>query len=102
MGTYEGGVQSVDTLGQWLDYSQQLGKFEVNPNAMVAEGDLLFTGTLDRGFNVYNAIQDEWRQVIEALPSLNVTSFAPGPSFVLVGTDNGLIRIEKSEILKLF
>jgi hypothetical protein len=102
VGTYGGGIQSVDTLGQWTDYSQRLGKFEVNPNAMFGAGDLLFAGTLDRGFFVYHAGQDEWRQVSEELPSLNVTSFALGRSFLLVGTDNGLVRIAKTEIMKLF
>jgi ligand-binding sensor domain-containing protein len=102
VGTYGGGIQSVDSLGQWTDYSQRLGKFEVNPNAMFGAGDLLFAGTLDRGFYVYHAGQDEWRQVSEELPSLNVTSFALGRSFLLVGTDNGLVRIAKTEIMKLF
>jgi hypothetical protein len=41
VGTYGGGIQSVDGDGQWTDYSEVIGRFEVNPNAMAVDGGRL-------------------------------------------------------------
>ena len=98
VGTYGGGIQSVDTNGQWTDYGAILGKFEVNPNAMAVDGDRLYVGTLDRGFFVYDSSQERWQQIRDGLPSQNVTTFAFNSGTVLVGTDRGVVRIQKEVI----
>ena len=52
VGTYGGGIQSVEGDGQWTDYGQSIGRFEVNPNAMAVDGSRLYIGTLDRGIQI--------------------------------------------------
>jgi ligand-binding sensor domain-containing protein len=96
VGTYGGGVQAMDSHGQWTDYTTTIGKFEVNPNAMAVDGRRLYVGTLDRGFFTYDASQDRWSQVQEGLPSQNVTAFAFDGASLLVGTDQGVVKIDKS------
>ncbi|HEU0004964.1 MAG TPA: hypothetical protein VFS12_03140, partial [Terriglobia bacterium] len=95
VGTYGGGIQSVDAEGHWTDYSESIGRFEVNPNAMAVDGGHLYVGTLDRGVQIYDASQDRWQQLREGLPSQNVTAFAFMSDRVLVGTDKGLVEIRK-------
>ncbi|MEW5974495.1 MAG: hypothetical protein AB1898_01695 [Acidobacteriota bacterium] len=101
VGTYGGGVQCVEAGGRWVDFSTRIGAFEVNPNAMVMAQGLLYVGTLDRGFYVYDVARDRWRQVRERLPSLNVTGFAPVSDRLLVATDNGVVEIELNELSDL-
>ena len=89
-----GGIR-IDVDGQWTDYSESIGRFEVNPNAMAVDGGRLYAGTLDQGIQIYDDRQGHWQQVREGLPSQNVTAFAFTSDRVLVGTDGGLIEIRK-------
>jgi ligand-binding sensor domain-containing protein len=95
VGSYGGGIQSISPQGEWIDYSPVIGKFEINSNAMRAARDTLYVGTLDRGFYMYHSKKDRWSQIVEGLPSTNVTAFAFLEDAVLVGTDNGLLRIQE-------
>jgi ligand-binding sensor domain-containing protein len=95
IGTYGGGIQGVDADGQWIDYSEAIGRFEVNANAMAVDAGRLYAGTLDGGVRLYEGRQDRWQQVREGLPSQNVTAFAFTSDRVLVGTDRGLVEIRK-------
>ncbi|MCI0624513.1 MAG: hypothetical protein L0387_23185 [Acidobacteria bacterium] len=96
VGTYGGGIQSVDADGQWRDYSATIGRFEVNPNAMAVDGGRLYTGTLDRGVQIYETSQDHWKQLREGLPSQNVTAFGFTADSILIGTDRGLVKIQRN------
>ncbi len=95
VGTYGGGIQSVDADGQWTDYGEAVGRFEVNPNAMAVDCERLYVGTLDRGLQIYDAYQGRWQPLREGLPLQNVTAFAFTSDRVLVGTDRGLVEIRK-------
>ncbi|HEX2522914.1 MAG TPA: hypothetical protein VHP35_12405 [Terriglobia bacterium] len=95
IGTYGGGIQSVDANGEWIDYDDAIGRFEANANAMAVDAERLYTGTLDRGVQVYDHRQDRWQQLREGLPSQNVTAFAFTSDHVLVGTDRGVVEIRK-------
>jgi ligand-binding sensor domain-containing protein len=95
IGTYGGGIQSVDAGGEWADYSEAIGWFEVNANAMAVDAGRLYAGTLDGGVRLYDGRQDRWQQLREGLPSQNVTAFAFTSDRVLVGTDRGLVEIRK-------
>ncbi len=95
IGTYGGGIQSVDADGQWIDYGDAIGRFEVNANAMAVDVGRLYAGTLDRGIQIYDERQGRWQQLREGLPSQNVTAFAFTSDRVLVGTDRGLVEIRK-------
>lgn len=98
VGTYGGGIQSVSAAGEWTDYGAVIGKFEVNPNAIAVDGGKLYVGSLDRGFFIYDPASSRWQQIQDSLPSQNVTAFAFDSASVLVGTDQGLLRIRKDAL----
>jgi len=70
----------------------------VNPNAMLATNQRVYAGTLDRGLYVYDRSQGRWSDVMQALPSLNVTALAVHNGYLYIGTDSGLIRIPEQNL----
>lgn len=95
VGTNGGGVDALLPTGEWLNYSDEVGKFEVNQSAMHYDGERLYVGTSDRGLLVYNTRDRRWTRVSDGLTSQNVTAITSDERFVYVGTLNGLVRIEK-------
>jgi ligand-binding sensor domain-containing protein len=95
VGTNGGGVDALFPSGEWLNFADELGKFEVNQNAMHYDGDRLYVGTSDRGLLVYNTRDRRWIRISAGLASQNVTAITSDDRFVYVGTLNGLVRIEK-------
>ncbi len=95
IGTNGGGVDVLLATGEWVNFSDEIGKFEVNQNAMHRDGERIYVGTTDRGLLVYNTRGRRWSHIISGLPSQNVTAIASDEGFVYVGTLNGLMRIEK-------
>jgi ligand-binding sensor domain-containing protein len=95
VGTNGGGVDALLPTGEWLNFADELGKFEVNQNAMHYDGERLYVGTSDRGLLVYNTRGRRWTRISAGLASQNVTAIASDDRFVYVGTLNGLVRIEK-------
>ena len=83
-------------LGQWTDYSAFTGPVEVNSNAMLVDGNQLYVGTLDQGILIYDLTRDRWGHLREGLPSQNITAFAIRADSLLVGTDRGIVKIERS------
>ncbi len=98
VGTNGGGVDALMATGEWINFSDELGRFEVNQNAMHRDGERIYVGTTDRGLLVYNTRGRRWSQFSAGLPSQNVTAIASDENFVYVGTLNGLARIEKRVI----
>ena len=95
VGTNGGGVDALLPTGEWINFAEELGSFEVNQNAMHADGERLYVGTSDRGLLVYNTRDRRWSQLSAGLASQNVTAITSDDEFVYVGTLNGLVRIEK-------
>jgi ligand-binding sensor domain-containing protein len=95
VGTNGGGVDALLPTGEWANFADELGKFEVNQNAMHYDGERLYVGTSDRGLLVYNTRDRRWTRVSAGLASQNVTAITSDDRFVYVGTLNGLVRIEK-------
>jgi ligand-binding sensor domain-containing protein len=95
IGTNGGGVDALLPTGEWVNFAEELGGFEVNQNAMHTDGEQLYVGTTDRGLLVYNTRDRRWSQVSAGLASQNVTAITSDDEFVYVGTLNGLVRIEK-------
>lgn len=95
VGTNGGGVDALLPTGEWVNFADELGKFEVNQNAMHFDGDRLFVGTSDRGLLVYNTRGRTWTRISAGLASQVVTAIASDERFIYVGTLNGLVRIEK-------
>ena len=99
IGTNGGGVDALLPTGEWVSFASELGRFEVNQNAMYFDGERLYTGTTDRGMLVYNVAAQRWKRISDGLPSQNVTAIVSDDRFVYVATLNGLMRIEKRVLL---
>jgi ligand-binding sensor domain-containing protein len=95
IGTNGGGVDALLPTGEWVNFSDEIGKLEVNQNAMHFDGERLFVGTSDRGLLVYNTRDRRWTGISAGLASQSVTAITSDDSFVYAGTSNGLVRIEK-------
>lgn len=95
IGTNGGGVDALLPTGEWVGFADEVGQFEVNQNAMHADGERVYIGTSDRGLLVYNTRDRRWTRVSAGLASQNVTAITSDDEFVYVGTLNGLVRIEK-------
>jgi ligand-binding sensor domain-containing protein len=95
VGTNGGGVDALLPTAEWINFADELGKFEVNQNAMHYDGERLYVGTSDRGLLVYNTPDRRWTRVSAGLASQSVTAITSDDRFVYVGTLNGLVRIEK-------
>jgi len=98
IGTNGGGVDALLPTGEWINFSDELGRFAVNQNAMCRDGERIYVGTTDRGLLVYNTRARRWSRISAGLPSENVTALITDDRFVYVGTLNGLVRIEKRVI----
>ena len=93
VGTYGAGIVKLDAAGRFQPFEVATGKFEVNPNALLATAKHVFAGSAGSGLYVYDRGSGRWTVVRDGLPSENVTALAAGAGYVYVGTDNGLVRI---------
>jgi ligand-binding sensor domain-containing protein len=98
VGTNGGGVDALLPTGEWVNFADHIGRFEVNQNAMHYDGERVYVGTTDRGLLVYNTRDRRWAEISAGLPSQNVTAITSDGRFIYAGTLNGLIRIEKRVI----
>jgi ligand-binding sensor domain-containing protein len=97
VGTNGGGVDALLPTGEWVSFAndREVGKFEVNQNAMYFDGERLYVGTGDKGLLVYNTRARSWKRINAGLPSPSVTAITSDDRYIYVGTMNGLVRIEK-------
>jgi ligand-binding sensor domain-containing protein len=95
IGTDGGGVDALFPTGEWVNFADELGKFEVNQNAMHFDGERIYVGTSDRGLLVYNTRDRRWTRISAGLASPNVTAITSDDRYAYVGTLNGLVRVEK-------
>src|SRR5207244_2615678 len=98
VGTNGGGVDALLPTGEWTDFAVELGKFEVNQNAIHYDGERLYVGTSDRGLLVYDTRDRRWTRISAGLAAQSVTAITSDDRFVYAGTVNGLLRIEKRVI----
>ena len=97
IGTNGGGVDALLPTGEWVSFAsdRDVGKFEVNQNAMYFDGERLYVRTGDRGLLVYNTRARSWKRLSAGLPSPSVTAITSDDRYVYIGTMNGLARVEK-------
>ena len=69
VGSYGGGIFRLDATGRCETFPDAAGAFVVNPNAMLASGQRVYAGTLERGLYVYDRGLGRWSDVTAALPS---------------------------------
>jgi ligand-binding sensor domain-containing protein len=98
IGTNGGGVDALLPTGEWINYSVEIGGFEVNQNAMHFDGERLYVGTSQQGLLSYNTRGRRWTRITQGLPSQNITAIASDDRFIYAGTLNGMIRIDKRVI----
>ncbi|MGD0922384.1 MAG: hypothetical protein ABSA70_11545 [Terriglobia bacterium] len=101
VGSYGGGIFRLDATGRCQRFSDATESFVVNPNAMLATGQRVYAGTLERGLYVYDRSLGRWSDVVVGLPSPNVTALAVHNGYLYIGTDNGLIRIPEQSLSNL-
>jgi ligand-binding sensor domain-containing protein len=98
IGTYGGGLALRGPNGDWIEMPEMLTKLEINPNALWLDSDLLLAGTLDRGMAVLRRTEGEWELIGEGLSSLNVTAFSADEERIFIGTDNGIVVVDKGRL----
>jgi ligand-binding sensor domain-containing protein len=97
VGTYGGGVATLLPTGELVAAEETAG-LQVNPGAMAVVGRRLYVGTLDRGLYALDVDTGRWTQVAAALSSKNVTAIAADRTYLYLGTENGITRIERSAL----
>lgn len=98
LGTYGRGLAFLDAASGELVPGTEHNQTSINPLAMLTSGKLLLAGTLDSGLLVHNPEAGSWHQIIDLLPSRNVTALAAGNGTYLIGTDRGLVILEAGSI----
>lgn len=93
IGTYGGGVFELLHSGDLRKFSQETGKFFVNPNAMFSDGERLYIGTLN-GVRILNLQNEKWSNLKDALPSETVLSIAGKNNKIYFGTTSGVAIID--------
>ena len=96
IGTYGGGVFELLPAGEIRGFDSETGRFFVNPNALVSDGERLFAGTLS-GVWCLDLTTQKWTKLKDVLPSETVLSLAVGGENLYVGTTGGIARINRSE-----
>ncbi len=99
LGTYGSGVIRLTGAVKLANYREfRQGRFEINPNAMVATGRAVYAGTAGQGLVIQHRGEERWQFVSEGLPSENVTALEASGGYVYIGTDNGLVRIREQDL----
>lgn len=101
IGTYGGGIDLLLPSGELRSLQSQLGKFEVNINAINADANNVFIGTLNSGIKILNQSNQQWLQLKSGLPSPNVMAIASNTKYIFVGTEQGLVRIDRAYLKDL-
>lgn len=99
IGTNGGGVDALTSSGELINFFPEIGKFDVNPNAIYADNEYLYVGTLDQGVFLLNLKTKIWRKYTQTLPSTNVTSIISDKEHVYFATTNGIVRVERKLVL---
>jgi ligand-binding sensor domain-containing protein len=100
IGTNGGGIDALTPTGEIVNFSPEIGKFDVNPNALYTDNDFLYVGSLGQGAFILDLKSKTWHKYSLALPSTNVTAITSFNQYVYFGTSNGLLRIDRKVILE--
>lgn len=95
IGTYGGGLFELLPSGEIRSFEAETGKFTVNPNAIFADENKLYIGTL-AGAKIYNLERQKWANIKNILPSETVMTITGDDENIYFGTTNGIAKIEKS------
>ncbi|MCU0239347.1 MAG: hypothetical protein MUC29_07885, partial [Pyrinomonadaceae bacterium] len=94
IGTYGGGVLELLPSGELHNFSNEIGKFVVNPNAMFSDNQRLYVGTL-KGVKILNFMTNKWLTINDILPSEAVFSINSDGKNLYFATTNGIAKVNK-------
>jgi ligand-binding sensor domain-containing protein len=97
VGTYGAGVLSFKA-GEWNNFPDLPKGVIVNPNSILVTPSRVLAGSLGQGLYCFDRGSRRWNVLIGGLPSLNVTALAETGGVLLIGTDNGLVRMPERDI----
>jgi ligand-binding sensor domain-containing protein len=102
IGTYGGGILELLQNGKLLDFSAEIGKFVVNPNAIYSDGERLYVGTLE-GVRVLDLKENRWSNLSDVLPSQAVFGITANAENVYFATTSGILEVNNkyfSEVME--
>jgi ligand-binding sensor domain-containing protein len=101
LGTYGSGVIGFDDRGGSVETFRSFAgqRCEINQNAMLATNRALYAGTSGQGLAILRRGEERWQMVEDGLPSMNVTALAERGGELLIGTDNGLVRVAEKDLV---
>ncbi len=94
IGTYGGGILELLPSGELYEFSSEIGKFVVNPNAIFSDSERLFVGTLN-GVKVLNFQTNKWTTIKEILPAEAVFAINSDDKSLYFATTNGIAKVNK-------
>jgi ligand-binding sensor domain-containing protein len=97
VGTYGGGVATLMPSGD-LVVAEETAGLEVNPGAMAVVGRRLYVGTLRSGLYALDLDSGRWTRISAVLSSTNVTAIAADATYLYVGTEHGITRVERAAL----
>ncbi|NJM53000.1 MAG: hypothetical protein HC846_06150 [Blastocatellia bacterium] len=95
IGTYGGGILELFPSGELHDFTNEIGKFVVNPNAIFSDGARLFVGTLN-GVKVLNLNTNKWFIIKDILPAEAVFAINSDNISHYFATTNGIAKVNKN------
>ncbi|HEX2571167.1 MAG TPA: two-component regulator propeller domain-containing protein [Polyangia bacterium] len=98
VGTYGGGVQRLRPDGSVEDLSAPIGRFHVNPGALVVERGTLWVGTLEAGLLACDLGERRWRRLERLLPPGGATAILVDGDTFYIGGPAGLVRASRSAV----
>lgn len=99
IGTYGGGLALARPDSPLERLSPRGGRrdLEINPNALIGAGGLVLAGSLDGGL-VVGRPDGRWEMLRRGLPSANVTALAADELRLFIGTDCGILIIDRDKL----
>jgi ligand-binding sensor domain-containing protein len=101
IGTYGGGLDRLKPSGELMHLRRRGGKWVVNLNAVCADDQYLYLGSLSDGCLIFDLKRGLWRQLERGLPSPNVMAISVNETYLFLGTEQGLVRIERGALAAL-
>ena len=95
IGTYGGGILELLPSGELHEFTNDAGKFVVNPNALFSDGERLFAGTLE-GLKILDLMSNRWSSVTDILPAEGVFAINQNRENLYFATTNGIAKVNKT------
>jgi hypothetical protein len=102
IGNYGGGILELLPNGELRDFSAEIGKFVVNPNAIYSDGERLYVGTLE-GVKILDLNANRWSKLTDVLPSQAVFGITANAENVYFATTSGILEVNNkyfSEVME--